>query len=136
MALEWSQSLSVGNGEIDCQHKELFVRVNKLIEAMEQKKGKEEIGKVISFLENYVIEHFGLEEKYMSAINYPKLTYHRLQHADFKSKFNMIKKKYEENGPGLETVVHIHNYLGKWLMEHIPTVDKELAESLHLKKTA
>lgn len=94
MALQWTQALSVGNVEIDNQHKEFFARVNKLMDAMTERKGKEEVGNTIKFLESYVIEHFGTEERHMTKVNYPKFTQHKAEHEEFKNKFAEIKKLY------------------------------------------
>lgn len=65
MAIEWTQDLSTGSDEIDNQHKELFRRINSLLDACNQGKGREEIGKTVQFLEDYVITHFSAEEEYM-----------------------------------------------------------------------
>lgn len=91
MAIEWTQNLAVGVTEIDNQHKELFKRVNQYLEAMMERRGKEEIGKVIKFLENYVVTHFGTEERYMELHNYPDQRLHKEQHAAFIKTFNDIR---------------------------------------------
>lgn len=132
MALEWSEKLSINNREIDDQHKELFARVNKLIDAMNQRKGKEEVANTIKFLETYVIEHFGTEERYMASVNYPNMTSHKQQHVDFKGRFGEIKKKFDEGGPSSILAIQINSQLGGWLLTHIPTIDKELAR--YIKK--
>lgn len=63
MILNWDNSLSVGNDNIDNQHKELFYRLNKLLEAMKEGKGKSEVINTLDFLEVYVIKHFNYEEE-------------------------------------------------------------------------
>lgn len=57
MILNWDNSFSVGEKNIDNQHKELFYRLNKLLEAMKQGKGKSEVINTLDFLEEYVIRH-------------------------------------------------------------------------------
>jgi hemerythrin len=46
MAIEWTDDLAVGIVEIDNQHKELFHQINQLLEACNQGKGKETVGKI------------------------------------------------------------------------------------------
>ncbi|MHB9035807.1 MAG: hemerythrin domain-containing protein, partial [Armatimonadota bacterium] len=58
MAVQWTPDLAVGVREIDDQHRELFKRVNDLLEAMSKGKGRDEIAKVVAFLGNYVVTHF------------------------------------------------------------------------------
>ena len=62
MAIEWTEDLATGVNKIDNQHKELFKRINNLLEACNQGRGKNEVEKVIKFLDDYVIIHFSEEE--------------------------------------------------------------------------
>lgn len=71
MAILWTPDLATKVDEIDSQHRELFKRINDLLDACNQGRGKEEVQKVIRFLEEYVATHFGEEEKYMEKYNYP-----------------------------------------------------------------
>jgi hypothetical protein len=57
--------------EIDDQHKEIFRRINGLLDSCRQGKGKEDVGKVINFLDDYVVTHFGREEKYVIDNSFP-----------------------------------------------------------------
>ncbi|MBI5236325.1 MAG: hemerythrin family protein [Deltaproteobacteria bacterium] len=127
MALQWTIGLATGNEEIDTQHKELFARVNAFLDAMQQQKGKEEIGNVLKFLENYVVMHFGTEERYMEKIKFKRIAEHKAQHADFIKTFTDIKKKYDLKGPTVDVIVVTQSRLGEWLRSHIPVMDKELA---------
>ncbi len=126
MALEWNDRFAVGVDEIDNQHKELFKRVNSLMDAMTQKKGKDEIAGLFKFLENYVIAHFGVEERCMSQYNYPNAAAHKVQHSDFIKAFNELKKRYDEVGATSDVVVMTNSKLGGWLRNHIPVTDKAL----------
>lgn len=132
MTLQWTQSLATGNAEIDSQHKELFEKVNAFLEAMQQQKGREEIGNVLKFLEDYVIMHFGTEERYMEKIKFKKVADHKAQHAEFIKAFIDIKKKYDLKGPTVDVIVVTQSRLGEWLRSHIPVMDKELA--MHIGK--
>ena len=66
MAIEWTEDLATGVPEIDAQHKELFSRINRLLEACNQGQGRAEVGKTLAFLEEYVLIHFSTEEKIMT----------------------------------------------------------------------
>jgi len=132
MAIKWSQDLSVGVNEIDSQHKELFETVNNLIEAMAKAKGKEEIGKVISFLEKYVVTHFGTEERYMAKFNYPDYASHKEMHSQFVKDFISLKKELEA-GASTISIIHIQRRVVDWLINHIGKVDKVLGGFLQGK---
>ena len=55
MAIEWSDTYATGIEQIDNQHKELFKAVDRLLSACNGGKGKEEVGKLMDFLKDYVI---------------------------------------------------------------------------------
>ncbi len=65
MALQWSDVLASGSTEIDDQHKELFASVNGMLAAFEKGSAdRQEIGKIVAYLTDYVVFHFGTEEKH------------------------------------------------------------------------
>ncbi len=67
MSIEWNDNLTSGSPEIDTQHKELFHRINRLLAALETGGvDRQEISNVIQYLSDYVVYHFGNEEKYMA----------------------------------------------------------------------
>lgn len=68
MNLNWDNNLATGIVNIDNQHKELFDRINKLLIAMKEGKGKDEVIGTLNFLEDYVIKHFTEEEEIQKKI--------------------------------------------------------------------
>lgn len=133
MALEWSDELSSGIKEIDDQHKELFKRVNELLDAMDKGHGKEEVGKIVKFLEDYVVTHFGTEEKYMSKYSYPDYNSHKALHTAFISDFSALKKEFAEHGATTRLVILINRKVCDWLTNHISKIDKLLGAYLKTK---
>ena len=49
MQMQWSEKLTVGVDVIDNQHKGIISRINSLLNAMSQGKGRDEVGKVLTF---------------------------------------------------------------------------------------
>lgn len=134
MTVKWTQDLSVGYPEIDNQHIELFVRINNLLEAMTKGRGKEEIGKTIAFLEEYVVEHFGVEQRYMQKLAYPDHLDHKEQHRRFVNEFAALKNQFETEGASSVLVINIQRKVVDWLREHIGKVDKSLGAFLIAKQ--
>ncbi len=126
MALEWISSLSTGVDWQDKQHMELFNRVNKLIDAMRAGKGKEEIGDLLSFLEDYVIHHFGTEERAMEEYSYPYASAHKSEHSRFKTEIGDLKERFLEGGASSSLVILVQNRIIDWLKNHIGGTDKML----------
>ena len=73
MRVQWSDDLTTGIDKIDNQHKNLIIKVNELLQAINAGKGKRQIGSMLEFLGEYVVEHFSTEEEYMKEYNYDLL---------------------------------------------------------------
>lgn len=130
MALQWTPDLAVGHPKIDEEHKELFAKINILMDAMNQGKGRDEIGKTITFLGDYVVYHFKNEEDRMIAANYPQYPAHRLQHTEFLKDFMTIRKEFEENGATSLLTIQLQQKVVNWLINHIGKTDRALATAL------
>ncbi len=77
-ALQGSDALASGSTEIDSQHKELSARVNGLLAACEKgSTGRQETGKIAAYLTDYVVFHFGAEEKHRDQFKYSIATQHK-----------------------------------------------------------
>lgn len=133
MGIKWSETLATGVTKIDEQHKELFTRVNNLLEAMSQGKGKEEIGKTIKFLGDYVVGHFSMEEALMDKENYSDKINHKAQHKAFIKEFEQIKKELETGSPSTIALIQTQRKVVDWLTNHIGVSDKKLGDFLKKK---
>jgi len=83
MAIEWSRNLSTGVEWQDRHHKELFKRVNGLLDAMSVGMGKDELDRVFRFLDSYIVVHFDAEEQAMSKYDFPHAMEHLREHTGF-----------------------------------------------------
>ena len=134
--MEWSDKLSLGIPSIDMQHKELIERVNKLIGAMQQSKGGDEVRRLVIFLGDYVVSHFGNEERLMEQNRYPRLAEHRAIHAAFVREFGELRGSLEKNGATPTLAVALNRKLGDWLVKHILEADRAFGVFLATKKAA
>jgi hemerythrin len=130
MAIEWTKDLETGVALIEEQHKELFDRVNKLLAASSQGRGKEEVGSLLGFLEEYVVTHFADEEKLQQESGYPEFAAHKRLHDGFKNELAKLKEEFEAAGPTLRFVVLTNKIVVDWLMKHIAQVDKTFGKYL------
>jgi hemerythrin len=130
MPIEWSDDLAVGVSMIDDQHKALFTAVNNLSDAMWNGQGKEAVSKLVTFLADYVVEHFGAEEKLMAKHDYPLYENHRGQHIKFLQEFAAFKTKFEAGDVTSELVIKVLDDTCDWLRVHIKGTDKALGSFL------
>ena len=135
MPVQWTPDLAVGHAEIDSQHKELFVKVNDLIEAMREGKGRDEVEKTLAFLEKYVVHHFGTEERLMLRSGYPEYAVHKSQHTELVGDIGVWKTKLE-SGATLAATIELQRRLTEWLRTHIGRTDKALATFLRTASDA
>ncbi|MEW6107830.1 MAG: bacteriohemerythrin [Nitrospirota bacterium] len=133
MTIEWTDDLATGVDDIDNQHRELFNKINNLLQACRQGKGKDEVKKVIQFLDDYVITHFSAEEKYMDKYDYPGYPGHRAQHQEFMENFSHLKRQFEEEGVGIYLVLNTNRMVVDWLINHIRKLDRSLGAFLKSK---
>jgi hemerythrin len=133
MAIEWDESLATGNREIDYQHKELFSRFDSLLTACNNRKGKEEVLNLLTFLGDYVQTHFALEERLQKEHSYPGYPEHKGQHEGFIRDLQNLEQQVRDDGATLSLVIQTNQTMAGWLINHINITDRELANFLRLK---
>jgi hemerythrin len=127
MAIEWNEKLLTGNNNIDEQHKELFRRFDTLLEACNQRKGKEEVQNLLLFLGDYVKTHFAMEEGLQQRSGYLYYPAHKEQHDGFVRELEELEKQFETEGATLSLVIQTNQRMVDWLINHINVKDKDLA---------
>lgn len=130
MAIQWTEDLTTGVPEIDSQHKELFSRINRLLEACNQGQGRSEVGKTLSYLEEYVLIHFATEEKIMTECLYPEYAGHKAQHVQFMSNLDALKQQFANEGPSVHLILLTNHTVVDWLQNHIKKLDRDLSAFL------
>ena len=130
MAVKWTEDLSVGVGTIDAQHKELFATADALLEAVGRGEGHGEVTKVVAFLEEYVENHFRMEEMYMKRYSYSGYPEHKIEHTAFIGDFYDLRQELDNDGVTPELTVRLAETLGDWLVNHIGRMDKALGAFL------
>jgi hemerythrin len=133
MNMEWTDDLATGVVEIDDQHKEIFQRVAKLAAACGEGKGKDEVLRLLLFLQEYVKEHFAAEERSQIRSGYPGFIAHQAEHAKFMADVNTLTTEFQADGATLSLVIMTNKTLVSWLMRHISKTDKEFAAFLREK---
>jgi hemerythrin-like metal-binding protein len=129
---EWTDQWSVGVDTIDAQHRELFSAINSLLRE-EGKPVAPGLENVLDYLEDYVNNHFGLEEIYMRRLSYPGYPSHKGEHVAFINDYYDMRDEYDEAGATPELADKIGRYMGNWLVNHIGKIDMALGVFLSEK---
>lgn len=134
MAIEWQKDLETGIEIIDDQHRELFSRFNKLLEACKEGKGRDEMMKVLLFLNDYIRSHFSAEEELQTKFNYPGYPTHRAQHNSFIHTVEQLERQFKDEGATIALVIQTNQTMVNWLIQHIGKMDREFAEFVRPRK--
>ncbi len=134
MTVLWNDNLASGSTEIDTQHKELFKRIESLLAAFEKGTGREEVAKIVQYLTDYVVLHFGNEESYMAKYAYSSASAHKAQHEQFVKNFLKLKDRLLMEGINAQLAEETKELCVAWLINHIKYSDRALGMFLKLKR--
>lgn len=127
---EFTKKLETGNSIIDNEHRELIQAVNKLLAACSAGKGRASMDETISFLNNYVNQHFSHEEQLQKQSGYPGLAAHRTFHEKYKQTLKEITSRISVSGPTIVELGKLNGHISL-LISHISTEDKKLGAFLN-----
>jgi hemerythrin len=133
MAIRWDPTLITGVPEIDRQHKQIFARLDSLLEAIRRGSSREEVGQTLAFLRDYVLTHFKAEEELMSEIAFPGLPSHRAEHDRFVRDLSVLTAEHSRDGASPSLILRVNSRVSEWLREHIQRTDRELAGYIHAR---
>jgi hemerythrin len=123
---QWDEKYSVGIQSIDSQHKEIFLHLNKLLEAMKLGQASDVITPIILDLEKYAVLHFQKEEFFFQRFNFQGSAEHIKEHYDFTKKVISLKEDLKSGKVTLS--FELLNFLKDWIDHHILIVDKQYVE--------
>lgn len=126
--MQWSEILSIDNGDIDHQHRQLVEAINAFHDTVTLGQETEAIAGTLDYLGLYGALHFTHEEKLLESRAYPKLEQHRRQHHLFVDQILGFRAQLTNGGHGLGH--GMAQFLGSWLVNHIMVADKAYAAFL------
>ena len=129
MGIPWTDALAVGIPEIDQQHQELFLRLERLLRGIVGGE-RDEVGRLLEFLGTYVVRHFGAEERWMMQSGYPDYKSHKAAHDQFMQDYVRMQVEFEQKGPTVLMGMRVNNWVADWLRKHISTTDMALGRWL------
>ncbi len=129
--IEWSDDFATTVHCVDEQHKKLVSMVNDLHKAMTTGKGNEALAGILTGLKEYVIQHFGDEEKLQQQAGYPGFLHHKKIHTQFVAKLVDLENNFKEGRVGIS--MELMDFLKDWLLQHIMGTDQKYVPYLKAK---
>ncbi|RMG02733.1 MAG: hemerythrin [Planctomycetota bacterium] len=130
MPVTWTKQMATGVPEIDEEHRRLIDQLNHFLDALHNGTSEKVLGELVDFLSEYSVEHFRHEEMMMEQYDCPARVENRRQHVEFQDRLVEVRSRLEREGPTEELAHHIKLAIFNWLVEHIKTVDAQLADSV------
>ena len=127
--IEWNDSLTIGQKEIDDEHGQIMATINDLHRAISSGADAASVGSSFQRMMDYTRTHFSHEEALMAARGYPDLTDHKRAHDGFDRRLNQLHERFQQGHR--EAGTDLLNLLSSWWMTHISTADTQLANFLH-----
>ena len=130
--VEWTEDISVRNGIIDGQHKQLIAKINDFIQITD--KGKEDeskIRKILEFLIEHLNQHIDYEEEYMQKNDFWGLEEHKIEHQKMLKIAINLSEKFDDVGPSHKFAQEIKETLWNCLWNHLVTFDKLYADFIN-----
>jgi len=126
--MEWGPALETGHDQIDMEHRALVEAVNRLHDALDQGKDREELGRILGFLRDYAVTHFAAEEALMIQVGYPQASAHFAAHADLVMRLSDHLADFRA-GRVVATGTLLA-FLEEWLVDHILSQDQDFGAFL------
>ena len=135
MYAEFDDSLITGNELIDSQHRELIDRINQLIESCSENPDRRAAVKMLNYLADYTEFHFRAEEELQEKVGYPGIKEHKEKHKELEQTVHELHEMLEEQeGPTEEFVRQVEKNVADWLLYHIKTFDRSVAEYVVMRE--
>ncbi len=124
--LSWDHELlSLGDAELDEQHRHFIRLLNDLHESVQGSRG--DITNIVQRLIDYAEEHFALEERRMREVGFPEYRSHKSLHDSCLRELRRYQMRVErEEGVASELLF----FLRTWLLNHLMQVDQQLVPYL------
>ncbi len=139
--IKWQNAFKTGHPKVDEQHQKLLNTLNDVHYLINNRLDFSKLKEIIFFLNEYIIEHFGTEEKLMQEGNLPT-TLHKLhlkEHRFFIDKIQEFSSFLEiqepinseqKNEDIFTYASKLFEFLGNWFTHHILEIDKKTMQYL------
>jgi len=126
--VQWSEALSVGNVQMDADHRELFGLLERLRLAVQENQPEPIPLNILKELVRFSETHFRLEEQLMVQAEFPAMLLHRAEHEKLLAQIRELYAKVSKGD--LPLSLSVFQFLYGWLARHIEVKDKVLASAL------
>lgn len=126
--IEWRPEYSVGNAEVDHEHRELIDLINRVHASLHAGPDTDRVAAGLGEIYAQIAAHFALEEKIMRSAGYEHLGPHKQDHEALLDQLADIIYGVESGGTLDED--ELSTRLDRWFSDHFRTHDAKLHRRL------
>jgi hemerythrin len=123
MHLQWKDTYTIGDAEIDAQHRHLFELANAFFAAQ----GRAALTSCAMAIYKHTREHFAQEEALMRKVGFPELPQHMESHNRMIARLNAISLSIQADTVNKQDLLDLTE---DWALNHIPVHDARLTDYL------
>ena len=127
--INWNETYSVGNTEMDNQHKKLIDIINELFDSFKEGKAEAILSEILDKTIDYANYHLDSEEKLLYKFNYPQKEEHEKFHNEFREKTKELKEMISSKSEDIH--YNLLNYLKDWWLNHILVEDMKYSKFIN-----
>ena len=135
MAALWKDEYKVGIEKIDEQHRQLFDKIEQLLEIAksgDKNSNQQKCMEIIDFLVDYTVFHFNTEEALQREKKYVSYAQHIKIHTEFKNTVQAYKELLNRDFSAKSLKSFIGTMLA-WLVNHVCVCDRKIVKNLPLQ---
>ncbi len=136
LKIEWDETLSINNEEIDRQHKkwiQIHNRLRNILLTGDTKEISSAGPEILDEMLEYARFHFNFEEEQMRQVGYEGLTEHCRLHKEFEMKISDYRRKVQSGEMSVSGIMIM--VLKSWLLELVSDEDKKFSRFLRSTTT-
>jgi hemerythrin-like metal-binding protein len=126
--LEWTPALATGIEEIDAEHREILRRAGAVEASLLEGRPLPDSVETLEFLATYSKSHFEHEQRLMGETGYPDSAGHAARHLEIGRQIRSMQLGLSGGEPAMALAVRISYFLRTYIVEHIRTDDRGLAD--------
>ncbi len=125
--IEWDDSLKLGVAVVDGQHERLIGIINRLNDAITQRRGADVISEIMDELIIYTATHFSMEEKYFAQFDYADADEHKREHDALIEKVSAFADELEKASDSSRAALagELLQFLQIWWRYHMMETDSK-----------
>jgi diguanylate cyclase (GGDEF)-like protein/hemerythrin-like metal-binding protein len=127
--IHWDEGLSIGDPELDGEHRQFIVLLNRLIDLIDESPDAEQVHRILDELEQLAVEHSRHEEMLSLSTGVGAREEQRREHSDFRSAIIEARNQLRADDLG-SSLIDMTESLVKLLINHIIDQDLDLAPLL------